>query len=344
MGGTPPQRILIATDAWRPQVNGVVRTMETTVQVLEQFGHTVAVIEPSQFYGFPAPIYPEVRLSLPWLTPFLRKVEAFRPDRVHISTEGPIGLALRQLCHQRRWRYTTSYHTKFPEYLHHLMRVPVNLSYRFMRWFHNRSASLMVATPSLERELLARGFLSPMRRWSRGVDLELFRPMPKTLFDYPRPILLCVGRVSREKNIEEFLRLKVPGTKVVVGDGPHRQRLERDYPDAKFLGYRTGEALAEVYANADVFVFPSRTDTFGLVQVEALAAGVPVAAYPVIGPIDIITSEKFGSLDEDLNLAVARALKLGDSAECVRVAHEYTWENCTRQFFENTVPVRRSVL
>jgi len=337
----PPQRILIATDAWHPQVNGVVRTMEKTMNVLVAAGHTVEIVEPGPFRGFSCPVYPEIRLSFPGYGRLAQILDRFKPDRVHISTEGPLGLYLRQVCKQRNYRYTTSYHTKFPEYLHHLMWVPTNLGYRYMRWFHRRSAGLMVATPSLENELRKHKFNIPLLRWSRGVDLKLFRPRPKTLFDLPRPIMLSVGRVSREKSVEDFLRAKgLPGTKVVVGDGPIKSRLEREFPEAKFLGFRGGEELSEIYANSDVFVFPSRTDTFGLVQVEALACGVPVAAYPVVGPIDIIQNEKVGALDNDIGVAIRKALANADSGECVRVAHQYTWENCTRQFLHNTVPIR----
>ncbi|MGL6094974.1 MAG: glycosyltransferase, partial [Fimbriiglobus sp.] len=214
------------------------------------------------------------------------------------------------------------------------------LSYRAVRWFHDSAAAMMVATPSLEAELVARGFRAPVRRWSRGVDLTLFRPRPRADSPWPRPVLLYVGRVSKEKGIEDFLGLRTPGTKIVVGDGPARAELERRFPDAKFLGYRTGEALAECYAAADLFVFPSRTDTFGIVLIEALACGLPVAAYPVTGPVDIITDERCGALDADLGAAVDRALRTGDRGACAAAGAGYTWENCTRQFLGNLVPVR----
>ena len=336
----PPQRILIGTDAWTPQVNGVVRTMETTVRILQKQGHVVEIIEPNQYRGFPCPSYPEIQLCMPPGSRIAKIIDTFRPDRVHIATEGPIGLALRRICGMRGYRYTTSYHTKFPEYVRDLLKIPTRFGYQFMRWFHRYSDGLMVATNSLEQELIKHRFTMRMVRWSRGVDLELFRPQPKTLFDFPRPIMLYVGRISKEKSIEDFLVLKTPGTKVVVGDGPIRGQLEQQYPEVKFLGYQSGETLARTFANADLFVFPSRTDTFGLVQVEALACGVPVAAYPVVGPIDIIENEKVGALDENLGRAVERALALGDPAECVKLAQTYTWENCTQQFIENTVPMR----
>jgi glycosyltransferase involved in cell wall biosynthesis len=217
--------------------------------------------------------------------------------------------------------------------------VPEGVTYRILRWFHNGSSALMVATPSLEADLRRRGFTAPMRRWSRGVDLGLFRPRPPGATPHPRPVLLYVGRVSAEKGVEDFLRLKSAGTKLVIGDGPARADLERRYPEAVFLGYRKGEDLAECYAAADLFVFPSRTDTFGIVLIEALACGVPVAAYPVTGPADIVTRPELGALDDDLGAAVERALRTGDRAACAAEGRTYTWENCTRQFLGNLVPI-----
>jgi glycosyltransferase involved in cell wall biosynthesis len=334
----PVPRILIATDAWHPQVNGVVRTLDTTTRVLRAAGHTVEVIEPTAFRTVPVPFYPEIRLGLTPPGPVFDRLRRFDPHHVHVATEGPIGLWVRAACRARWWRFTTSYHTRFPEYLRTLARVPEWGPYRFLRWFHDRAAAMMVATPSLEKELKARGFVAPVRRWSRGVDLTLFRPRPRVDSGWPRPVLLYVGRVSAEKGIEDFLRLDVPGTKVVVGDGPARADLERRYPAARFLGYRKGEALAECYAAADLFVFPSRTDTFGIVLIEALASGLPVAAYPVTGPIDIITDDRLGALDENLGTAVERALRTGDRATCATTGAGYTWENCTGQFLGNLVP------
>jgi 1,2-diacylglycerol 3-alpha-glucosyltransferase/glucuronosyltransferase len=336
---TQPRRILLATDAWRPQVNGVVRTWETSIAHLRNRGHQVAVIEPGLFARVPAPFYQEIRLALPGRRRVTELVRAFTPDVVHIATEGSIGLAVRAFCRRNRWAYSTSYHSKFPEYLQHLARIPVGWSYRFMRWFHSGSSAVMVSTPSLESELAARGFRN-LRRWSRGVDLTLFAPRPKTWNQHARPILLYAGRVSKEKNIEAFLALEYPGTKLVVGDGPIRQKLQREYPDVVFLGYRTGTALAEAYANADLFVFPSKTDTFGLVMIEAMACGVPVAAYPVVGPIDVVTTPEVGALDDDLGRAVALALKTVDSDACVRHARQFTWERCTDQLEANFVPIR----
>ncbi len=333
-------RILIATDAWHPQVNGVVRTLDTTARLLREMGHAVEVVEPSCYFALPVPFYPEVPLCLPRCGRVYDRVRRFRPDHVHVSTEGPLGLLVRRYCRLRGWAFTTSYHTRFPEYLRRLVGAPESLTYRFLRWFHGRSAGMMVATPSLERELKGRGFTPPMRRWLRGVDLSVFYPRPKPAVPHPRPVLLYVGRVSHEKNVEDFLALKTAGTKLVVGDGPARADLERKYPDAVFLGYRKGPALGEVYAAADVFVFPSRTDTFGIVVIEALASGLPVAAYPATGPIDTVTNERLGALDENLGKAVERALRTGDPTACAAEGRTYTWENCTRQFLANLVPIK----
>ena len=338
---TPPMpRTLIVTDAWHPLVNGVVRTLDTTVRTLRESGHTVEVLEPSAFSQVGVPFYPEIRVSLPWPHRVFDRIRTFKPDHVHISTEGPLGLLARRFCVSRGWRFSTSYHTRFPEYLKTLAGVPEGGTYRFLRWFHNGGASLMVATPSLEAELKARGFTAPIRRWSRGVDLGTFRPRPRADLGFPRPVLLYVGRVSAEKGIEEFLKLDTPGTKVVVGDGPIRAALERRYPAVKFLGYRKGDALGECYAAADLFVFPSRTDTFGLVVIEALACGLPVAAFPATGPIDILTRPELGCTNEDLGAAVRTALADGDRAACAAEGAGYTWAHCTAQFASNLVPAR----
>jgi 1,2-diacylglycerol 3-alpha-glucosyltransferase/glucuronosyltransferase len=336
---TQPLRILLATDAWRPQVNGVVRTWETSIEHLRRRGHEAAVIEPGLFPRTPVPFYPEIPLAVPGRRRVAELIRSFAPDVVHLATEGPVGLAVRAFCRRNRWRFSTSYHTRFPEYLQRLAHVPLAWSYRFLRWFHDASSAVMVSTPTLEAELAARGFRN-LCRWSRGVDLTLFTPRPKTWTEFARPVLLYAGRVSTEKNIEAFLSLKHAGTKVIVGDGPARESLRRAYPEAVFLGYRTGDRLAEAYANADVFVFPSRTDTFGLVMIEAMACGVPVAAYPVVGPIDIVTDSAVGCLDEDLGRAVEAALRKGDPAASVRHARKFTWERCTDQLLANFVRTR----
>ena len=332
-------RILIATDAWHPQVSGVVRTLETTVRVLRDWGHAVEVIEPTPYPSIPTPFYPEIPICYPRPGRVYERVLKFRPDHVHISTEGMLGLLVRRFCRKMGWNFSSSYHTRFPEYLRRLAGVPEGITYCFLRWFHGRSSSIMVATPSLEKELLARGFRAPMRRWSRGVDLAIFHPRAKVETGYRRPVLLYVGRVSHEKGIDDFLELKTPGTKVVVGNGPARASLEREYPNAVFIGFRAGEELGEIYSSADLFVFPSKTDTFGVVVIEALASGLPVAAYPVTGPADIIRDETLGALDNDLGRAVERALDTGNSAACAAEGARYTWENCTRQFLANLVTV-----
>ncbi|HKB01821.1 MAG TPA: glycosyltransferase family 1 protein [Gemmataceae bacterium] len=336
---TRPPRILLATDAWRPQVNGVVRTCETSLEHLRCRGYATAVIEPGLFRRVPIPIYREIQLALPGRRRVAEQIRSFAPDVVHVATEGPIGLAVRAFCRRNRWRFSTAYHTKFPEYLQRMAKMPLGWSYAFMRWFHSASSAVMVSTPTLEADLAARGFFN-LRRWSRGVDLTLFAPRPKTWTAYPRPILLYAGRVSKEKNIDAYLAIRHAGTKVVVGDGPIRERLAREHPDVIFLGYRTGERLADAYANADVLVFPSKTDTFGLVMIEAMACGAPVAAYPVVGPIDVVTDPKVGCLDDDLGRAVEVALRTGDPEACVRHARQFTWERCTDQLVANFVPVR----
>jgi len=333
-------RVLIATDAWHPQVSGVVRTLDTTARVLGEWGHLVEVVEPSPYWSVPFPFYPDVPMCLPRAGRIYQRIAKFRPDHIHIATEGGIGLLVRRFCCQMGWRFTSSYHTRFPEYLRRLARFPELITYRFLKWFHSRSSALLIATSGLERELRERGFAPPVRRWSRGVDHAIFHPRPKVETGYKRPILLYVGRVSCEKGIDDFLRLKTPGTKFVVGDGPARVSLQRRYPEAVFFGYRHGQELGAIYASADLFVFPSRTDTFGVVMIEALASGLAVAAHPVTGPLDIITNESLGALNNDLGRAVARALATGDSAACAAEARTYTWDKCTRQFLANLVAVK----
>ncbi len=325
-----PLSILLATDAWRPQVNGVVRTWETSIAHLQRRGHAVEVVHPGQFRTVPLPFYPEIRLAWLGRRALGSAIRQFDPDAIHIATEGPIGLAVRAWCVRNRRSFTTSYHSKFPEYVQEHLKIPAGWSYRFLRWFHGGATAILVSTPSLESELAGHGFRN-MARWSRGVDLTLFAPRPKTWAQYPRPILLYAGRVSKEKNLDAFLNLRTPGTMIVVGDGPAREKLQREFPDAVFLGYRSGPALAEAYSNADAFVFPSKTDTFGLVLIEALACGVPVAAYPVVGPIDIVTEPGCGALNDDLSRAIELALATGNAEACVNHARKFTWERCTDQ-------------
>jgi glycosyltransferase involved in cell wall biosynthesis len=341
-------KIAIVTDAWRPQTNGVVKTLSTTADGLRALGHDVRIIEPNQFKTFPCPTYPEIRLA--WL-PYGRVselLEEFGPDAIHIATEGTLGAAARKWCLRRRFPFTTSYHTQFPEYVRARVPIPLALSYAHLRRFHSAAARTMVATPAMQRLLESRGFENIVR-WTRGVDVSLFKPRDKGFLDYPRPIATYVGRVAVEKNIEAFLKIDLPGTKLIVGDGPARVELESKYPNAKFVGFKYGEELASHVAASDVFVFPSRTDTFGLVLLEAMACGVPVAAYPVTGPIDVVTQGVTGALNEDLRAAALAALKL-DANQCRAYALANTWETATRQFLSHlatraaTAGVAESVL
>jgi glycosyltransferase involved in cell wall biosynthesis len=330
-------RILIITDAWFPQVNGVVRTFSTTVRELERMGHEVRVVSPGDFPTIPCPTYPEIRLSF-WLKPRIWPVmRDFRPTAVHIAAEGTLGLATRLLCARRRIPFTTSYATHFPDYLHARFRLPRGISFSMLRWFHRPSKGVMVATDTLKRELAAEGFVN-LVRWTRGVDVDLFRPREKSFLKDGRPILMYVGRVAVEKNLEAFLDLDVDGTKYVVGDGPQIEELKRKYSRVRFPGMKHGEELAMHYAAADVFVMPSRTETFGLVMLEALACGVPVAAYPVHGPLDVIGDSPAGALDENLGLAVKKALTIDPNA-CRAHAMEYSWDKVARKFLKNLSPI-----
>ena len=329
-------KIAIVTDAWRPQTNGVVKTLSTTADGVRALGHEVIVIEPNQFTTFPCPTYPEIRLA--WLPyrKLARTLEDFDPDAIHIATEGTLGAAARKWCLRWDFPFTTSYHTQFPEYVRARVPIPLAVSYAHLRRFHSAAARTMVATPAMQRILEARGFRNIVR-WTRGVDVSLFRPRDKTFLDLPRPIAMYVGRVAVEKNIEAFLQLDLPGTKVIVGDGPARAELEARYRSVRFVGYKFGEELASHVAAADVFVFPSRTDTFGLVLLEAMACGLPVAAYPVTGPIDVVTPGVTGALNEDLRAAALAALEL-DPQQCRAYALANTWETATRQFLSQLAP------
>jgi glycosyltransferase involved in cell wall biosynthesis len=323
-------KLALVTDAWHPQTNGVVRTLATTVQHLRAQGVEVRVFSPEGHRTVPCPGYPEIRLALLPGRALRRQLDEFAPDAIHISTEGPLGLAARGWCRRRGRDFTTAYHTQFPEYVRARAPVPLDLGYAVVRWFHSGARRTLVATDSMQRLLERRGFRN-VTRWSRGVDADLFRPRDKAFLDLPRPIWLYVGRVAVEKGIERFLELDLPGSKLVVGDGPARAELQRAWPHAHFVGFRHGDDLASHVAASDVFVFPSRTDTFGLVLLEAMACGVPVAAYPVTGPIDVVQDGVSGCLDEDLRSAALRCLRL-DPADCRRRALEFSWEACTRQF------------
>jgi glycosyltransferase involved in cell wall biosynthesis len=328
-------RIALISDAWHPQINGVVTTLTNTVATLKALGHEVELITPDRFKTYPWPGYPDVGLAFlcgPKLRPILK---AFKPDAIHLVTEGPIGYAARRYCREFGYRYTSSYLSQFPDYFKLRIGFPKWISEAYLRWFHSESVRVMVATDSLEKEMQARGYRC-LARWSRGVDTKLFHPRPKEVIKDPRPLFLFTGRVAIEKNIEAFLELDLPGTKYVVGDGPHKELLAKKYPEVRFTGYQKGENLARLMAAADVFVFPSRTDTFGVVLLEALACGIPVAAYPTQIAKDVITDEKVGILSEDLRHAAMTALALNSGA-CRRYALEHTWERCTQQFVDNLV-------
>jgi 1,2-diacylglycerol 3-alpha-glucosyltransferase/glucuronosyltransferase len=329
-------KLLIATDAWRPQVNGVVRTLERTGEELTRFGVEVSMLTPGEFRTWPMPTYPEIRLARAMPGTIGAAAAAMRPDAVHIATEGPVGYGVRRWCVSTGRPFTTSFHTRFPEYLSARAPIPQRWSYAVLRRFHNAGRACMVATESLRRELAARGFEN-LVPWTRGVDSTLFRPREGApALDLPGPIFLFVGRVAVEKNIGAFLALDLPGSKVVVGDGPALPSLKEAHPEAHFLGVRTGEALAEVYAAADVFVFPSRTDTFGIVLLEALAAGVPVAAYPVPGPADVVGGTDVGVVSEDLRAAALAALDI-PRERCRTFALARSWEASARQFLDNVI-------
>ena len=323
-------RVLVATDAWRPQVNGVVRTLNSLARAATQLGVTIEFLSPDGFPSFPVPTYPGLRLALPSRRKIAARVEAARPDAIHIATEGPIGFAVRAYCRRHGRPFTTSYTTRFPEYISARSPIPENWIYTVLRWFHSAATVTMVATPSLTSELGERGF-GNLGRWTRGVDVELFHPERAIDLGFPRPIFMSVGRVAVEKNLEAFLSLDLPGTKVIIGTGPQEAELGRKFPEAKFLGMLDNGILASHLAAADVFVFPSRTDTFGIVQLEALASGVPIAAYPVTGPKDVVAGHPVGVLHDDLHVACMEALQLSREA-CRAFALDYSWENSARQF------------
>jgi glycosyltransferase involved in cell wall biosynthesis len=336
----PSHRIMIVTDAWEPQVNGVVRTLKTVVQELQAMGHTVEVIGPDRFRTIPCPTYPDISLALMPRRSLIRMIEAFNPDALHIATEGPLGIAARSWARRSGRSFTTAFHTRFAEYVQARTGLPVWPIYAWMRRFHGAGKGTMVATQSLRSELTERGF-THIRSWTRGVDLHLFDPTDRTDFaDLPRPVFLYVGRVAVEKNIKAFLDLDLSGSKVVVGSGPQLAALQRDYPKVTFTGPRYREALARSYASADVFVFPSLTDTFGLVILEALACGTPVAAFPVTGPKDVMLNADgpIGAINDDLRIAALQALK-ADRAACRIHAERYSWRACAEIFLSHLVPL-----
>jgi glycosyltransferase involved in cell wall biosynthesis len=332
-------RILVATDAWHPQVNGVVRTLQTLASTAPRFGAEIEFLTHQGLRTFPLPTYPAIRCAITAPGTIARKIDAIKPDAIHIATEGTIGHAVRRYCIRRGIAFTTSFHTRLPDYVTARVPIPENWVWRWLQRFHGRAERVMVSTQSLISELSGRGFRNPVL-WPRGVDGDLFAPRNTAPLDLPRPIFLTVGRVAVEKNVEAFLSLDLPGTKVVVGDGPMKAELMQRFPDVVFLGEKHRDELAAIYSAADVFVFPSRTDTFGLVMLEALACGVPVAAFPVAGPNDVIGNAPVGVLSEDLRDAALRALAI-DRKACRDFAEQMTWERCARMFLDNLAILRR---
>lgn len=338
-------RILVATDAWHPQVNGVVHTLSEVARAIAPLGATIDFLTSDGLPTVPLPTYPGIRLAVARPRTIARRIAELRPAAIHIATEGPIGHLVRRYCMKRQQPFTTSFHTRFPDYVSARIRVPEGWVWAWLRWFHGAGAGIMAATPGLGAELASRGFKNVMS-WPRGVDAQLFRPRPGTDLGLPRPVFLTVARLAVEKNLDAFLELDLPGSKVVVGDGPACAALRRRFGDVVFLGARKGEALAAAYAGADVFVFPSRTDTYGLVLLEALASGVPVAAFPVQGPRDVIGNAPVGALDDDLRAACLAALTLSRE-QCRAFALGKTWEASAQCFLANVrrvapVPVVRT--
>ncbi len=326
-------KILVATDAWHPQVNGVVRTLTSLARSAAALDGDISFLTPEGFPSLPLPTYPGLRIALPNRGEIARRIEQAAPEAIHIATEGPIGWAVRGYCRRKKLAFTTSYTTRFPEYVEVRTGIPASVGYAVLRHFHAAASMTMIATASLRQELAGRGFRK-LGSWTRGVDTELFNPDQPVKLDLPRPIFMTMGRVAVEKNLEAFLSLDLPGTKVVVGDGPQRAQLAQKYPDTVFLGEKKGADLTSHLAAADVFVFPSLTDSFGVVQLEALACGTPVAAFPVTGPKDVIADHPIGALDEDLRSASLRALTMSRET-CRQFALERSWENSARQFIGN---------
>ncbi|ACK49921.1 glycosyl transferase group 1 [Methylocella silvestris BL2] len=328
-------RILIATDAWKPQVNGVVRSLESVAKALREFGAEIEFLTPQGFASVPLPTYGEIKLAFASAGSIRKRLDGAPIDHIHIATEGPVGFAARRYCLRNKRAFTTSYHTRFPEYIRARTWLPESITYSVLRRFHNAGSGVMVSTASIANDLEKRGF-ERLMFWSRGVDHRLFSPDRRIKLDLPGPIYLYAGRLAPEKNIEGFLSLDLPGSKVVVGDGPSRRALEAAYPDAHFVGAKDSDTLAAYYASSDVFVFPSRTDTFGMVLLEALSCGLPVAALPVAGPLDVIGSSGAGVLDEDLRAACLKALET-PREKARAYALTFTWANSARQFLDNII-------
>jgi glycosyltransferase involved in cell wall biosynthesis len=336
-------KICIVTDAWLPQINGVVKTLEHTIEQLKKAGHIVLVVEPSLFFNVPCPSYSEIRLSIFSYKKLSQMIEDFEPDALHVATEGPLGLSARRFAQKHRINFTTAYHTKFPEYLEARTGISADWFYPLMRWFHKPSKAVMVSTDSVIKQLSDKGFQN-LVKWSRGVDLEVFNRKQEFMIaadNIRSPIFLYVGRIAVEKNIEAFLKLKLPGDKWLVGAGPALAELSEKYPDAIFFNSKSHQELVKIYQQASVFVFPSKTDTFGLVLLEALASGLPVAAYPVAGPIDVLQGCEAAVMHHDLLEACLTALELNPK-HAREHAEKFTWRQTTLQFTANLCPTENS--
>jgi glycosyltransferase involved in cell wall biosynthesis len=332
-------KILIVTDAWEPQVNGVVRTLKMTQRELAKIGHEVVFLTPQDFKSVPCPTYPEISLALTTGKKVKAHIESVKPDCLHIATEGPLGWIARGVAIEKNWPFTTAYHSRFPEYVNARFRIPTSWTYALLRSFHNKGAFNLTPTPAIVEDLRSRGFKNP-RLWTRGVDKETFTPVGNK-FPRPsdKPVFLHVGRLAVEKNVDEFLKLDLPGEKWVAGDGPERARLEKTYKDIRWFGVLDGLTLASLYRSADVFVFPSVTDTFGLVMLEAMSCGTPVAAYPVPGPIDVVQDQVSGALNKDLQLACLKALEISRT-DVYQHSLNFSWEKASLQFLSALQPFK----
>jgi len=333
-------KIMIVTEAWDPQINGVVRTLKMTARQLTELGHEVQMLTPDQFFNIPCPTYPEIRLTITPTYKVRKKIDEFKPDILHIATEGPLGWAARKVAIKRGWPFSTGFHSRFPEYIHMRVKFPLEWSYYALRNFHNAGVSTMVPTVAMLETLREQGFTKVIH-WSRGVNSELFTSHGTTIERGNGPIFLHVGRIAIEKNIEAFLAMDLPGEKWVAGEGPSRKELQKKYPEVRWFGWLSGDELARLYRSADVFVFPSRTDTFGLVMIEAMACGTPVAAYPVTGPIDVVGNSEGGVLREDLRVASLMALKL-DRRKVADYGAKFSWDAATSQFLDALRPINRA--
>jgi glycosyltransferase involved in cell wall biosynthesis len=333
-------KILIVTDAWEPQVNGVVRTLKMTCRELQHLGHQVEFLSPLAFRSFPCPTYPEISLALSSQRNVACKIDAFAPDCLHIATEGPLGWIARAIAIKRGWAFTTAYHSRFPEYLHARFRIPTRWSYALLRKFHNAARFNLTPTMGIVNDLHQRGFANP-RLWTRGVDFGIFQPEGPRMTRGKAPVFLHVGRLAVEKQVDAFLKLDLPGEKWVAGDGPERERLHKQYPDVKWFGVLDGTSLARLYRSADVFVFTSITDTFGLVMLEAMACGTPVAAFPVAGPIDVVKAPQAGILDTDLRRACLAALDVPREGVLAHAA-TFSWARASEQLLSALQPIQGS--